>query len=272
LFDEPAANLHAAAQQKLIESFPEIAKREHVLAYSTHSHYMIEPKWLEQTFIVTNRADAPSSSSMLDAIFLDDESLNIQATPYRSFVNSHPGQTSYFQPILDRLEVVPSRFDARKASVVLEGKSDHHILRYALRMLGLTDFPLLPGLGAGTFGALAALHVGWNLNFLFVLDSDRQGQIERKRYHEDFGIPLDRIAGLAELVSGVTVIEDLLDEEAQAAIKKKLRLTTPPSKGQIRRFFQEQLASDQTEPLSTGFADKAKSLIDALRLRLGATS
>jgi ABC-type Na+ transport system ATPase subunit NatA len=272
LFDEPAANLHAAAQQKLIESFPEIAKREHVLAYSTHSHYMIEPKWLEQTFIVTNRADAPSSSSMLDAISLDDESLNIQATPYRSFVNSHPGQTSYFQPILDRLEVVPSRFDAQKASVVLEGKSDYHILRYALRMLGIADFPLLPGLGAGTFGALAALHVGWNLNFLFVLDGDRQGQVERKRYHEDFGIPLDRIMGLAELVSGVTVIEDLLDDEARAAIKKKLKLSTSPSKGQIRRFFQEQLASDQTEPLSTGFAEKAKSLIDALRLRLSGTS
>lgn len=58
LFDEPASNLHAAAQQKLIESFPEIAKDEHTLAYSTHSHYLIEPKWLEQTFIVTNRADS----------------------------------------------------------------------------------------------------------------------------------------------------------------------------------------------------------------------
>jgi hypothetical protein len=119
LFDEPAANLHAGAQQNLIESFPEIARKEKVLAYSTHSLYMIEPKWLEQTFIITNRADAPASS-MLDEISLDDESLDIQVATYRSFVNSHPGQTSYFQPILDRLEVVPSRFDAKKASVVLE--------------------------------------------------------------------------------------------------------------------------------------------------------
>ncbi|WP_415411006.1 hypothetical protein, partial [Staphylococcus agnetis] len=29
LFDEPASNLHAAAQQKLIESFPEIARDDH---------------------------------------------------------------------------------------------------------------------------------------------------------------------------------------------------------------------------------------------------
>ena len=59
LFDEPASNLHAAAQQKLINCFPEIAKGSHALAYTTHSHYMIEPKWLEQTFIVTDRADDP---------------------------------------------------------------------------------------------------------------------------------------------------------------------------------------------------------------------
>ena len=49
LFDEPASNLHAAAQQKLIDCFPEIAKGSHALAYTTHSHYMIEPKWLELT-------------------------------------------------------------------------------------------------------------------------------------------------------------------------------------------------------------------------------
>ena len=40
LFDEPASNLHAAAQMKLLESFPAIAKPPHRLIYSTHSHYM----------------------------------------------------------------------------------------------------------------------------------------------------------------------------------------------------------------------------------------
>jgi ABC-type Na+ transport system ATPase subunit NatA len=267
LFDEPAANLHAAAQKRLIESFPEIAKDEHVLAYSTHSHYMIEPKWLEQTFIVTNRADAPASS-VLDEISLDDESLDIKATPYRSFVNSHPGQTSYFQPILDRLEVIPSRFDAQKASIVLEGKSDYYILRYAQRMLNLADLPLLPGLGAGTFGALAALHAGWNLNFLFLLDGDGQGKAERNRYFEDFGIPAGRLATLDELVAGVSVIEDLLDDAARNVIQSELKLSKSPSKGQIKRFFQERLASDQTGHLSVTFAEKAKALLDALKSRL----
>jgi len=267
LFDEPASNLHAAAQQRLIDSFPEVAKDDHVLGYSTHSHYMIEPKWLEQTFIVTNRSDAPVPS-VLEEASLDDESLDVKVTSYRSFVNDHPGQTNYFQPILDRLKVVPSRFDLLQPSVVLEGKSDYYIIRYACRFLDLADLPLMPGLGAGTFGALAAIHVGWNLNFLFVLDGDRQGNAEQARYQEEFGIPAVRIATLTDLVENVAVIEDLLDAEARQIIRKELALDDLPTKNQIRRFFQERLASNNVVPLGGHFALQAKKLVDALTERL----
>lgn len=269
LFDEPASNLHAAAQQKLIDSFPEIGQNEHTLAYSTHSHYMIEPKWLEQTFIVTNRSDAPVSS-VLDDISLDDESLDIKVATYRTFVNNHPGQTSYFQPILDRLEVVPSRFDPKRASIVLEGKSDYYLLRYASKLSKTSDLPLLPGLGAGTFGALAALHVGWSLNFLFLLDGDRKGKSERDRYASEFGVGHNRLATIDELVPGVKVIEDLLDDKARSTIQSELGLTSSPTKNQIRRFFQERLASDNVSSLGAAFTRKSAKLLEALRARLAA--
>jgi hypothetical protein len=267
LFDEPASNLHAAAQQKLIESFPEIARGDHTLAYTTHSHYMIEPKWLEQTYIVTNRADAPPST-VLDDISLDDESLDVKVASYRSFVNAHPNQTNYFQPILDRLEVVPSRFDVQKASIILEGRSDYYILRYAAKAAGKTELPLLPGLGAGTFGALAALHVGWNLRFLFILDGDKQGNSDRERYISEYGIPNGRIATINELVDGIVVIEDLLDKVALNFIQRELKLAEIPSKGQIKRFFQERLASAKVDALSPTFISKATSLLDKLQQRL----
>jgi hypothetical protein len=148
--------------------------------------------------------------------------LDIKVASYRSFVNDHPGQTSYFQPILDRLEVVPSGFDMQRASINLEVKSDYYILRYAARGAKRTELPLLPGLGAGTFGALAALHVGWNLNFLFVLDGDRQGKVERDRYVTEFGIPSTRVATIDEFVNGISIIEDLLDTDALMSIQKAL--------------------------------------------------
>lgn len=267
LFDEPASNLHAAAQQKLIDSFPEIAKDDHVLAYTTHSHYMIEPKWLEQTFIVTNRADTPSTS-VVDAISLDDESLDIKVATYRSFVNEHSNQTSYFQPILDRLEVVPSRFDINRSSVILEGKSDYYVLRYGARLHSKNELPLLPGLGAGTFGALAALHVGWNLKFLFVLDGDHQGQVEKSRYIKEFGIPADRVCTIDEFVSVASVIEDLLDDTALGKIQAELALNAKPTKNQIRRFFQERLASENIDELSPAFYERSKALLEAIENRL----
>lgn len=268
LFDEPASNLHAAAQQKLIDSFPEIATGEHTLAYSTHSHYMVEPKWLEQTFIVTNRADNPTTS-VLDAASLDDESLDIKVATYRSFVNAHPNQTSYFQPIIDRLEVVPSKFDYQRNSIILEGRSDYYILRYATKACGEGELPLIPALGAGTFKALAALHVGWNLRFLFVLDGDKQGQEERDVYVKEFGIPSSQIATLSELLPTITIIEDLLDADALAFIQKELTLKKAPNKNQIKRFFQERLAADKVDTLSAGFIKNAKTLLCALGTRLG---
>ncbi|WLA47374.1 MULTISPECIES: OLD family protein [Bradyrhizobium] len=267
LFDEPASNLHAAAQQKLIECFPEIARAEHTLAYTTHSHYMIEPRWLEQTFIVTNRADTPQNS-MLDEISLDDESLDVKVATYRSFVNEHPNQTSYFQPILDRLEVVPSRFDLHKASVIVEGRSDYYVLRYAAKLLNRPDIPILPGLGAGTFGALVSLHVGWSLSFFFFLDGDRQGKIERDRYVSEFGIPENCIGTIDEFLPKITDIEGLLDSEALDRIEQDLQLAQRPTKGQIKRFFQEKLAASAILDLGNGFRDRAKALLDGLSSKL----
>lgn len=271
LFDEPAANLHAAAQQKLLESFPEITRKDHTLAYTTHSHYMIEPRWLEQTFIVTNRADAPNGA-VLDTLSLEDESLDVQASLYRQFVARHPNQTSYFQPVLDRLQVAPSRLDLTRSSVILEGKSDYYILRYAAKLVGKGEIPLVPGLGAGTFGALIALHVGWGLDLYVLLDGDEKGEEEKSRYVKDFGISLSRIGTLKDICEGVRVIEDLLDEAGKKKIASALGLDGLPTKNQIRRFFQERLASDSFEDLGPYFSSQAEKVLAALEAVVGCSS
>ncbi len=206
VFDEPASNLHAAAQQKLIDSFPEIARGRNMLLYSTHSHYMIDPAWLEQTFIITNRSDTPEGTpgaGVLKNALLDDESLDIKATRYRKFTNENPNETSYFQPIIDRLDVVPSRFDHNIPSVVLEGKSDYYILEYIRRKHGPNDLHFIPGTGSGTFGALISLSVGWGIKFLFLLDSDKAGEKERKRYALEHGAQRSTLVAIDDLVPGM---------------------------------------------------------------------
>jgi len=267
LFDEPASNLHAAAQQKLIDSFPEIAKGNHTLAYSTHSHYMIEPKWLEQTFIVTNRADSPSES-VIDDLSLSDESLDIRATRYRAFVGRHPNQTSYFQPVLDRLQVIPSRFDIDRSSIIVEGKSDYYVLRYAAKLLKQSEPPIVPGLGAGTFGALIGLHLGWGIRMVVLLDGDKKGKQEKEKYQKEFGLRTEAILVLDDLMPGVVEVEDLLDSNAKQTISSELGLSDNPSKSQIRRFFQECLARDDIPSLGEVFEQRADAILDGLEQRL----
>jgi len=50
LLDEPASNLHSTAQAQLLKSFEKLPS----LIYTTHSHHMINPKWLEGTYVVKN--------------------------------------------------------------------------------------------------------------------------------------------------------------------------------------------------------------------------
>src|SRR5690606_38460271 len=52
LFDEPASNLHPSAQSELLKSFEKLPK----VIYTTHSQYLINPKWLESTFVIKNEA------------------------------------------------------------------------------------------------------------------------------------------------------------------------------------------------------------------------
>lgn len=267
LFDEPASNLHAAAQQKLIESFPEIARGDNMLLYTTHSHYMIDPAWLEQTFIVTNRAEAPADT-IVDTATLDDESLDIQAHRYRNFVNRYPNETSYFQPIVDRLEVVPSKFDYNVPSIVVEGKSDYYVLAYAAKLVGTGELRLLPAVGSGTFGALIALSSGWGIKFLFFLDADKAGKKEQRRYALDLGAPERALCTIDEFVDGASEIEGLLDDDARNIIKAELGSPEKLSKKQILRFFQEYLARGKTISLGKEFERRSSKLLKGLQARL----
>ena len=266
LFDEPAANLHSAAQGRLIESFPGIATGNNMLMYSTHSHYMISPDWLEQTFIVTNAADVPGKG-MLDSAVIEDESLNVSAQLYRSFANENPNETSYFQPIIDRIEVVPSRFDVSIPSTVVEGKSDFYILRYAQLMLSDESVRLLPATGSGTFDALIALGAIWGTRFVFMLDSDNAGLKERRRYALERGAREEALCCLNDFDQSMKKIEDLLDTEARSIVAVKLG-TANPSKKAIARFFQEQLAKREMVQLGSGFEKRSRSVLEGLTGRL----
>jgi len=247
LFDEPASNLHAAAQKKLLESFPAIAKPPHRLIYSTHSHYMVEPKWLEQAYIVFDQS-AVSDGDIIDASIHEDATVDVLIVPYRQFVQERPAQTSYFQPILDTLEVQPSKFDYKIGGLIVEGKSDFYFLKFASLVTGEDIGPIFPARGSGTMGALVSLHRGWGLPVRILFDADRGGKDGRRNLMKEYSLEPSELTDLGQVMGGMKQIEDLLDTTDK---KRLVAGISGNTKTILLRKIQEYLASSFAPPLSS---------------------
>lgn len=186
LFDEPAANLSRNAQNQLLKSLERISDKCSII-YTTHSQYLINPNWLEGAFVVTNSALEKDELSEYDT-----NKTNIKIERYRSYVNSHPQNTSYFQPILDVLEYVPNELDFSDSAVIFEGKNDYYTLNYFFKiMLGKSDLIMIPGMSCDSAHNLISLYAGWGKNAVVVLDSDSAGEDSKKEYLKKFGPLID---------------------------------------------------------------------------------
>ena len=264
LFDEPASNLHAAAQKKLLESFPAIAESPHRLVYSTHSHYMVNPLWLEQAYIVYDAANNADKSEILEQGFRPDASVDVKAVPYRKFVRKHPQKINYFQPVLDTLEVSPSKFDLNVGGLIVEGKSDYYLLKASEVVAGNELGVVFPAQGSGTMGALVALHRGWGLPVRVLLDGDQGGDDGRKNLLDRFQLQDSEITSLSKMVPGIKTIEDIFSDEYR---QKLIDEGSDDPKRALLRIVQESVAAGDLSPLALDKAtkDRMTKLIDGLR-------
>ncbi len=183
LFDEPASSLHQTAQQRLLRSLGTIGEKCSII-YTTHSQYLVNPDWLEGTYVVKNEG-------------LDDEKFeeynskktDIKIYKYRDFASKYPNKISYFQLVLDILEYVPSKLEYIPDVVMIEGKNDFYTLKYFKDVIlkDKSKINLLPGLASTSLDNLISLYIGWGRNFIILLDSDNSGKKQKDRYTEKFG-------------------------------------------------------------------------------------
>jgi predicted ATPase/5S rRNA maturation endonuclease (ribonuclease M5) len=184
LLDEPASNLHPSAQTQLLESFGRFPKNCSII-YTTHSHHMINPEWLEGTFVVKNEG--------LD-YEAEDDTYNAKKTvitlqKYREFAAQHPDQSTYFQPVLDVLDYSPGKLENVPNVIMVEGKNDFYTLKYFFEKI-LTpskSLNLMPGGGAGSLDNVIRIYLGWGRQFIVLLDSDKEGTNQKDRYVDLFG-------------------------------------------------------------------------------------
>jgi hypothetical protein len=269
LFDEPASNLHSRAQAQLLESFPNIATGNNMIVYSTHSHYMIEPRWLEGAFIVYNDAVDYERDFATEA---NDEprNTNIHVKRYRDFVGQHPDRFTYFQPILDRLDYAPSKLDFAENAIFVEGKIDFYILEYFRRLTpSAKQLRFMPSSGANDIGPLVSLYLGWGKKFVIVLDDDKAGRDARDRYRAEWVLSDTSAVTLGDISATLKnkTIEGILSKDGTNIIRSNIgkdRL----SKKDIAHFFQEQHSLNRTLSFDVETLRTANLIFDALKNHL----
>lgn len=268
LLDEPASNLHSTAQKRLLETFEHFIEDERKplkLLYTTHSHHMINPKWLEGAYVVKNEAVNYSEP------FGDRKVTNITAVPYKRFVANYPNQQDYFQPILDALEYQPGLLEKVPSVIITEGKNDYYTLRYANEILLKNKYKkihFIPGAGCDKNHSIIQLYIGWNKQFMILLDADNAGRKAKKLYKDIFGdLIVDNIKTYDEFVPeiGAVAMEDIFTEAEKLAITQRFDETaTKYKKSAFNTAIQTALINKEVMELSEETLQKFESLLKQL--------
>lgn len=242
LLDEPASNLHTTAQHRLQKSLAEMAKEDCKFIYTTHSQYLINPKWLETTYIVKNEGLSYETDENIDDFTPKKTKITIH--PYRQFVSTYPDQTSYFKPVLDIINYRPSELDMIPDVVMVEGKNDYYTLKYFEDII-LTKkndkYKYLPGLSCEKLFPLIQHYLAWGKKFIVLLDGDKAGEDSKKKYIEEFGnILKNKIFSLNDIIGlpPNSKMEDCITKEDRINLQK---ISDPNSKSYSKKLFNRTL-------------------------------
>lgn len=221
LLDEPASNLHQTAQKSLLKTFKNIVVKSRLI-YTTHSHHLINPEWLNSTYIIRNKGLRYKEDDDFDL-----KKTEIEAYKYKQFVSHYPNQTSYFQPILDVLDYKPGLLEHVSNLVITEGKFDYFVFKFFQEIIfNNTNAPknycFYPGHGVGKLDLPIALYEAWGRKYIVILDSDPAGLKEKKRYIRELS-DKEHIFTLEDVDSRFKKmsLEDMFNEEEKLLISRE---------------------------------------------------
>lgn len=264
MFDEPAANLSNKAQRQLIKSLERISDKCTII-YTTHSHHLINPFWLEDAHVVTNGALESG-----DMETYSSNNTNIELHKYRNYANDNPQNVSYFQPILDVLEYIPNELDMNMPSIIVEGKNDFYTLKYFFDVqMGLSDTYIVPGMSCSNVDTLISLFHSWGKNFILLLDSDTEAQSNKKRYKEMFGkIVEEKIYTLSDIDSRwKKSIESILTSKQRTALQQKI-YKSKYSKKMFNKAIQELLMTKNKVDIENSTINEFSKIYEFIKQRL----
>ncbi|MBU1356767.1 MAG: ATP-binding protein [Candidatus Edwardsbacteria bacterium] len=274
LLDEPASNLHSSAQQKILEAIRDLSSNSMVI-YSTHSHHLINPKWLKGSYVIIN--DKLTDTELKGDITFDD-SAKIIAKKYFTYVGEGYGKpkVSYFQPILDALDYKPSLVEPIPNIVICEGRFDWYAFKYFCDVqLDEKDVNLYPGAGRDQLYDIIRLYLSWGKKFIVVLDSDVPGQKSKDKYIAEFGSYINnKIFTYKDILGIETDLEGLFDEQSKMAIInnalglgsfEKIKNDAEKLKGKLNLAINHLVLDNRRIPLSDETMQKFRTAIQFMK-------
>lgn len=265
LLDEPAANLHATAQGEILNSLGKLAYGENVVMYSTHSHYLINPAWLDRAFVISN---GTGQDGAVAGEFSNKLPTAVSATPYRKFARKHSSQRTYYLPILDALDYRPSELTLSRPSLIVEGKADAAFFAIAFEKLNL-EFSIVPAGGAMSMGPLISLLSGWGFPSVCLLDDDGEGRSAVAKYAATSLINTSHLVTLAKFgdqYAGLS-LEDLIIREWGDVIKRHYGAGVI-TKELTQMFIYESYASNTKPVLTPGLRALADGVFEWANVRM----
>lgn len=247
LFDEPASNLHTAAQQKLLSLFDKIVSNAKII-YSTHSHYLLNSKSLLTSLVVRDKGRDVSQASDWRKYSQD-----ISATLYKN-IPKDQSQQSDFQPILDTLEYIENPFIKTENVVFFEGKNDYYTFQWICKFFGEKEynFGFHPGAGAGNYDNIFREYLAHQRTFIAIFDDDDEGEKQKSRYIEKVSCELKNtmftLKDVSDHLSGFKT-EDLFTDEEKLRLRQKA-------------FFESEIQEVDNEPEEKIRENKIKSQIN----------
>lgn len=265
LLDEPASNLHSTAQKNLLITFEQLVSKCKMI-YTTHSHHLINPKWLSGAYIVKNKAI--DYEKEFDAL---TENTDVEATIYKQFVVNHPEQRTYFQPILDAIEYSPSNLEEVPNIILTEGKNDYYTFKYLNEIIFQNEFQhikLYPGNGADRNNQIIATYLAWGRDFTILLDGDKAGEEAKKRYIKEFGVIVDgKIITLKDVNPSFNYATEKLFSEAEllSIVQTFDPLATAFDKSKFNTALQNLFIEEQVVELSEETKTKFRNLFEFIK-------
>lgn len=205
---------------------------------------MVNPLWLEKAYIIENKATDYDNEDEVDAFSV--KNTDISAIRYKAFVGSNPSKTTYFQPVLDALDVSFSPLISASEAIIVEGKNDYYPFVYFMKKIGGSHVPqIFPGNGAGNSSSLISLFRGWGVNFRVVLDADKAGKQAKKKYMDEYFLSDSEVLTLADFSPELDGLEfeNIYKDDVRTAVSSTFGVPKL-TKRHFSLYFQQQVVAD----------------------------